>query len=323
MYIKPIHYVANLQDYGKPENTFELGDDYSVLIMINSRFAHVIRDIYPIIYLLDSLDEEHTVTELQLWWLSLRRMLFNDVQLNEIELRLLDNKLTTFFYNTCFSFLKYDIIDSIKTDRKVLLYGDTNLGKLFPQYYQKYLEAEEKHELISKEHLLYITMNFNYYYPEVHPAVNDALFLDVPFLCCPALVKTPPYSGFRHIEYGNAGELNCLINEGREKINNPEVKTSIRNFKELMKASLAEMAENIMFDKALPADGGIYLRECEENRAVLDEMIGQYMKEKGEFLKTSFENIFMNKPVQFDPSKTRYYGKDYVQKILAAKNEMP
>ena len=48
-------------------------------------------------------------------------------------------------------------------------------------------------------------------------------------------------------------------------------------------------------------------------------MIGEYIKEKGAFLKGTFEAMFLKKSTAFDASKTKYFEKGYVQKILTAK----
>jgi len=228
--------------------------------------------------------------------------------------------LMQFFYTGCLSFLKYDIIDSIKTDRQILIYGDPPWELLFPEYYQKkYLSNQEKDALFSKKRYLHLLMNFGYSYAEAHPTITDALKRSMPFICLPPLAKTAQYSGFSHVEYNDAEELNGLIRDVSASFNDVEFKTSVRNYKKLIMASQMEMAENILFDKALPSDGGIYLRECEQNNALLNEMIQDYIKDKMDFLKDTFRALFLNESLTFDVSSTRYFGKGYVQRIIAHK----
>ncbi len=320
--LKNIYYFPYPHDYEDVESSFEIEDDYSVVVLSNARFPGVLQFIYPILYLFDFLDEERIFAELELWWLSLRWMIFHDMGFTEVEQRDYESRLIRFFYSGCISFLKYEIIDSIRTDRKVLIYGDPPWEQLFPEYYQKkYLNRQEKDKMFSEKRYLHLLMNFGYSYPEAHPTVNDALMRNVPFICHPHLVKTPPYSGFRHIEYNNAAELNSHIGDIGKSLNNAEFKASVRNYKELMKTSQIEMAENILFDKALPADGGVYMRQCEENNGMLDEMIQEHIKEKGPFLKATFDTIFFKKNIQFDHTRTKFFGKGYVQKILAQKQK--
>ncbi|MGO9014976.1 MAG: hypothetical protein ACLQF0_08350 [Dissulfurispiraceae bacterium] len=320
--LKNIYYVPYPHDYEDDDCSFEIRDDYSLLILSSTRFRQVVTPIYSILYLLDFLDEKRLFTELELWWLSLRWMILNEMKLNEVQRRYDEFRLGTFFYQSCLSFLKYEVIDSIRTDRKVLLYGDPPWELLFPEYYQKkYLNIQEKDEMFSEQRYLHLLMNISLFYPETHPTVNDALMRKVPFISHPHLVETPPYSGFSHIEYNDAAELNCLIKDINKSLNNVEFKTSVKNYKKVMKTSQTEMAENIMFDKALAADGGSYLRECEPNDALLNEMIQEHIKDKREFLETTFEALFVKGTAAFDVSKSRYFEKQYVQKILVEKHK--
>lgn|GEM_PF-3415876 len=320
--LKNIYYVPYPHDYEDVESSFEIEDDYSLVILSNARFPGVLTFIYPILYLLDFFDEKRIFTELELWWLSLRWMVLHDMDFNEVEQRHYESRLMQFFYSGCLSFLKYEIIDSIQTDRKVLIYGDPPWEQLFPGYYQKkYLSRQEKDKMFSEKRYLHLLMNFGYSYPEAHPTVNDALMRNVPFICHPHLVKTSPYSGFRHIEYNDTAELNSLIGDIGKSLNNAEFKASVRNYKELMRTSQIEMAENILFDKTLPADGGVYMRECEENNGMLNEMIQEHIKERGAFLKATFDTLFLKKHIQFDHTGTKFFGKNYVQKILAQKQK--
>jgi hypothetical protein len=320
--LKNIYYVTYPQEYGNLESSSEIEDDYSIVVLSYARLSIAVGYINTILYLLDFLDERRLFTELELWWLSLRWIILNDPRLNEVQRRNYESSLMKFFYFGCLTFLKYEVIDSIQTDREVLIYGDSEWELLFPRYYQKkHLTRQEKDDLLLNKSYLHLLMNFGYSYPEAHPTINDALMRNVPFICHPHLVKTPSYYGFRHVEYNNAEELNLLVGDISAALNNSEFKTSVRNYKELINASQTEMAENIILDKALPADGGVYLRECEENNAVLNEMIQQYIKEKGVFLKETFDAIFLGKPVTFDMSRSRYFNKDYVRKILAHKQK--
>ncbi len=316
--LKHIYYVASPQNYGNLESSFNIEDDYSLVVMSNSRLVHVVPDIYPILYLFDFLDEDRMLQELQLWWLAQRWLILHGLNFNEVEQRMFDSRLLNFFYSECLSFLKYLIIDGIQTDRKVLLYGDEHWRVLFPEYYQKFLGMDEKDELFSNKHYLHILMNISLTYPEAHPGLSDSLMRAIPFVACSTLVKTPPYSGFRHIEYNNIAELNSLIEDIRSSLSNAEFNKSVRNYKELTKTNLTEVADNIVFNKVLPADGGVYLRECEENTRMLNLMIQEYIKNRGTFLRDSFDSLFLkNKQVTVDPSKSKYFGKKFVQKILS------
>lgn len=318
--LRNIHYIAIPQNYEDEKKTQFVKEDYEVLVLSNSRLQNVKIMIRSIIYFLDHMPESSIFTEVQLWYISLKYMILKIMKCDEFEQLFYNSTLNTFFFTTM-QFLKYEIIDSIDTMRGIEIYGDIGWEIVFPEYYKKLLDTKEMDGLFAEGRHLYLLLNYGLSYLESSGPIYDAINGSAPFINIPPMVKTREFEGFRHIEYGNKEELNCLIENIRPVIDNEELKDSMQISKKILKDSKNEIEETILRDRNTSDDGGMFRRKCEEHKVLLNQMIEEYIDRNEPFLRETFSVLFQGKPVQYDISKSKYFNKKYVQRILKSIHE--
>ena len=313
--LKNVHYITVPQNYKIEEEITEIKEDYAILVLSNPRLENVKPMIVPILYLLDHIPEGSVFTEVHLWYMSLRHIILRIMKLDEFERLYYNSRLHIFFY-TIMQFLKYEIIDSIDTVRRIELYGDRGWERIFPEYYKKLLNKKGMDELFSKNGHLYLLLNHSFSYLNAGGPIYDAMSRNVPFINMPPLVKTRSFEGFRHIEYRNKEELNYLIENTKAVVHNEELKESIRILMKVLRSSGDEVKEKIVHDRNVMTMGGIYGKESKAHKVLMDQMVEEYIDRNERFLRQSFDVLILGKPVQYDISKSRYFNRKYVQRIL-------
>lgn len=321
--LKNIHYVANPQSYGdqRHEGLHQLADDYSVIVLSHSRLSNLLSDLERMLYLFERFKEHFFLTELQLWYYSLRHLILENFELSDYDRMYYNTCLHAFFIN-CISFIKYEVIDSITANRKVEIYGDVQWDHLFPQYYtKKYLNHIEKDELMSNRRGVQLLFNHNYSYLENNPVILGTLKKNMPFITLPALVKTVEFQGFRHLEYNDKNELNQLIENINSVNRNDELKQAIAACRNISMESCDEMGQYLMSDRTLPKDGGSFYRHSLEHKKKFDQMIHDHLKSYEPFIIESFKVLFLGKPTVFDVTQSKFFHRDYVQRIIQFKTQ--
>jgi len=318
--LKNIHYICVPQDYDENGDIIELKENYGVLVLSNSRFDLVKPRIKSILYLLDHMEDDNVFTQVQLWYWSLRHMVLEILSIDEFERLRYNCFLHRFFYAVT-QLLKYEVIESINETRRVEIYGDIGWKSIFPEYYQKYLNINEIDELFSERRHLYLLLNYAISYLDASGPIFDAISGNVPFINCPALVKTSAFEGFRHIEYTNKEELNYLIKNIRSAVDNEELKESMRIFMKVLKSNVNELEEKIVNNRNAEADRGMFGKECKEHKVLLDQMAEEYIDRNEPFLRETFRVLLLGEPVQYDASKSRYFNRKYVQRIFESIRE--
>lgn len=134
----------------------------------------------------------------------------------------------------------------------------------------------------------------------------------MPFINYPALVKTSWFEVFKHIEYDNSTKLNYLIENIETIVNNDELRNSVRTFKDVVRSSTKALGEQIVLDKRVSDDSGLY----GEQRMLLDQMITEYIDKNEPFLRKTFRVLLLGEPVQYDFAKSKYFKRRYVQRIF-------
>ncbi|TSA54891.1 MAG: hypothetical protein D4R45_03330 [Planctomycetaceae bacterium] len=310
-----VHYVAFPQNYGNEKETRTINKDYAILILTNSRLGNVKPWINRIIYLLDQIPPGSVFTEVQQWYMALRHMILKIMKFDEFEQIHFNSSLHQFFY-IVMQFLKYEIIDSIDTTRKIEIYGDVGWQKVFPEYYEKRLNGKEIDDLFLKNSHLYLLLNYGFSYLETSGPVYDAIKKNVPFINIPPMVKTSSFEGFKHIEYRNKEELNYLIRNIRTVFDYEELNESIRTYRKVLNDSVRELEEKLVFDRNIVTQGSAFDAERKEHQLLIDQVTEEYINQNAELLKETFRVLSLNEPIQYDVSKSRYFNKKYVQRIL-------
>ena len=94
------------------------------------------------------------------------------------------------------------------------------------------------------------------------------------------------------------------------------MKSSIRIFRKVLIEGENVIIGRVVLDKDTADDGGVFGREHKEHQALLDRMIEEYIARNEAFLRESFDILILGRPVQYDFSKSRYFNRTYVQRIL-------
>ncbi|MCK4332438.1 MAG: hypothetical protein KAV40_02540 [Thermoplasmatales archaeon] len=313
--LENIHYVGLPQDYENNGDMRELKDNYAILVLTNSRLENVKPRIKSIIYLLDHMNEGSVFTESLLWYMSLRHMILKIMKLDEFEMLHYNSRLHMLSY-TIAQFLKYEVIENIDTERRIEVYGDVGWETVFPEYYKKLLDNEEINELFSQNNHLYLLLNCSYSYLDASGPVYDAIRKNVPFINMPPLVKTSSFEGFRHIEYTNREELNDLIENIREIFDNKELNNSIRLYRNVLESSTNEIERKVLGNGYAQFGQAQFHKLSMDHKVMLDQMIEEYIDRNEPFLRETFRVLFLGESVQYDISKSRYFNRKYVQRIL-------
>lgn len=312
--LKNVSYVSIPQNYERHDEFKELEDDYTLLVLTNSRLDNVKLDIYQILILLDHMPDDSIFTDVQLWYMALRHMILEIMDMDEFERLYYNSRLHTFLY-TVVQFLKYEVIYSLNTGRPIELYGDPGWKTVFPEYYKKILNDKEIDELFSKNRHLYLLLNASISYLDASGPVYDAISRNVPFINMPPLVKTDPFAGLKHIEYANSLELNDLV-ENMNKTNNPELTAAIHFYQDVLIESNKSIQSRIINNKITWSEENLFERERKAHQILLDQKVEEYINKNESFLRDSFDIFFLGKQLQYDFSQSKFYNRGYTQRIL-------
>ncbi|MFA5906371.1 MAG: hypothetical protein WC836_20760, partial [Desulfobacula sp.] len=216
--------IAFTHEDKKPFAFQELDDDYHIVIMSNSRINDVVSMLSPISFILGQFKEGCFFEELALWYYSMRYMILTSMDFSEYERLNFNALLLRFAYNAS-QFVKYSVIDSIKTDRKIELYGDAGWQTLFPEHYLTYLDRKGIDKIFSEGRSLNLLMNWQLTWFETSAVIFEALNYRVPFLNHPALVKTEKLKAMSHVEYSSPLDLNLKLKDIRTHLNSDLVQS--------------------------------------------------------------------------------------------------
>lgn len=314
--LQNIHYIGMPQDYQSNIDMSQLDENYGVLVLSNSRIDDVKSTFAFIIYLLDHFPEDNLFTELQLWCWSLRHLILEVMNLGELE-RLHYNSIVHNIFYSVTQFLKYEIIDSIDTTRKIEIYGDSGWEEIFPEYYQnKYLGNQEMNGLFAEGRHLHLLLNHSITYPDAAGPIQDAMSRNLPFINWPTLVKTKPFKGLRHIEYNNKEKLNYLIDNIRTVIEKRELMDSMEVFRETLVTSTNTIEQQIVLNKKSSADEGVFAKHYKAHKVLLHEMIQEYIEENEPFLRETFRILCLERSIKYNLFRSKYSNRRYVQAIM-------
>lgn len=312
-----IHYVPPLQHYMKGQPG-KLDDDYSLLVLSNSRLDDV-KSVLPIILCLLNEMRADPFTEIELWFFSLRKIIMLDQDINEYQKMIFIKNLFYIMYIAS-NFLKYEVISSVSSRRRLKIFGDAGWGVLFPSYYQnKHLNAVEIGKLHAQGKHLLLLMNNCFSYLEAGGPIFDAISKNIPFINFPALVKTSEFEGFRHIEYRDREELNRLVDNVLPAYKNQELLSSIDTYQNIMIAGETDFTRQVYEDIPFPEDGGIYYKKCKEHQIILDAMIDEYTQNRAGLLTECLNKLFLEPDMEYYSTRalqTIYGERDYVFRIL-------
>lgn len=290
----------------------ELAEDYSLLVLSNSRIRNV-RLMYPsIIFLLDHINENFLYRDIQLWFLAMQYMITEVMDMNEFDRLLYNSRLHSFFY-TVVQLLKYEVIEAVDTTRNIEIYGDIGWKTVFPEYYRGMLNQKEIEDKLSINRYLYLLLNSSFTYLHASAPVYDAVALNVPFINMAALCRSNALQGLEKIEYLNNRELNSLIKDTSYFKDN-DFRDSLQKFQKALIES-TEFMHNKITDYTCDNTHTFYHKELLEHDRLLDEMMFSYIDEKESFLRDCFDIFFLGKTIEYDITKSLYYNRNYTRRI--------
>jgi hypothetical protein len=304
-------YIENAEQPVRP-----LKDSYKVLIASNARIQDVIPPLVHILWALEKTSSENTVSDFQFWYYALRHMIQDISSLSLQEREHMNTSLWKFYLHVI-SFLKYETIESLRTDREVLLFGDPGWSELFPDRFQgRFVSDREYVEMIQSDQYLALHLNANYSYLENNPVVQRALRFGSPFLGYPAVVCTPRWEGFRAIEYRNAIELRDKIDLANECFQNPKFLESRQMHMSLIKKSVDENLDDFLTqgDTGLHHENS-FLQESRNHQRLFTENYHRYLSKNIEQLKVDLHTFFFSKVPPFQMESSRFSQRSYVKKL--------
>lgn len=310
--LKNVNHVAFINKYPKQFSLDQLPDDYNIVIMTNARMPEVISFLNPMLFLLSHFKSDSFFEEVELWYYSLRYMILNIMDFNEFE-RLHYNSLLLKFVYSISQFIKYDVIGSIKTDRKVQLYGDNAWTHIFPEIYNTYLDRRGIDKLFSKKTSLYLLMNWQTTWLESSGVTYESMSYQIPFLNHPALAKTSELQALSKIEYRNPTDLNKKINNMNEYLDD-ELITSIKFLNRISNGGMATIDNRLNNNDPYPSDDpfSVLLSKHDE---LIKKKVHEYIDKNEAFIRNSFHNLFI-KSVQYNLEESKYFSKPYMQRLL-------
>jgi hypothetical protein len=293
-----------------------LEDSYEVVVATNSRIQDVLSALPQILWALEKCDPNDQVTDFQLWYYTRRRFI---QEAPSLTLQQREHMNTSFwrFYLHVISFLKFEAIETLQTHRKILLFGDSGWGELFPQYFQnKFLTEAEYQKMSASRRYLWIQVNANYSYLENNPVVQRALRIGSPFLGYPALVHAKDWEGFQKLEYRNPKELTRKIEEANEIFKHPEFLASQSHHLGLLKTSVDETLNDMLLPSGETAQTpNSFLAASREHQDLFMKKYREYLPQHRDEMIEDLKSLFFRKQPDFQISQSRFRNRSYFRKL--------
>lgn len=280
-------YTAIPQDYSE-RKPFELNNNYKIIILTNSRLDAVKACVTQIEYLMQRMPPETIFTDIHKWYLATRHIMLNEKNLGEYDLLFYNSMLHRFYYH-CVNYLKYYIIQNLKTDRPIELYGDVGFKELFPQYYKGVLYNDEIEELYSKHDQLYLLVNCSMTYLDASGPVYDVVARQVPWINVPVMTRTSPFDGLKNLEYDTIDKLNLLVND-YFVIKPYGYNGSLKNYRQLLNDSNNKTIGFI--NGSDMQSGNLWNKELEEHQKLIDKTISEYIINNKHLLDNTTRTFF-------------------------------
>jgi hypothetical protein len=310
-----VYYPAVVRHYPESRSPIALAEDYSVVVLSNSRFESVRKNLKMLLYILEGLEGGSFITELQVWYLAARRIILEKLNVDDYVISEFCKLLMNVWYAAS-QLLKYEVIENVETDRTLRIYGDQGWARLFPEYYQnRYLTAQEIGALEQSHNALYLLLNNNLNYLEASGTVYDCICRNNAFINFPATFKTADLQDLARVEYDDARRLNELIANAGAIYKNAELEAAIHGLRQLYRESENSVTAAILAPSGTPYRSGPFERQVGEHRKIMDGVVGAYLAKHERRIARNLES-FYDPPVDFDVTRSKYAGRRYVKALL-------
>ncbi|MDM8535842.1 hypothetical protein QUF70_03730, partial [Desulfobacterales bacterium HSG17] len=292
----------------------ELEEDYKIVVLSFSRLNQVLPQLGQILYVLEQFDENYLFSQFQTWHYAM--IYFMREILNCSEFELLSNYRTiNIFGHNITQFLKFEMIEGLKTDHDIEIYGDEYWKFIFPDYYKGWLDNKEQiDELFSHNNCLYLLLNWAPSIFTSNPHLYNAIKRKNPFVCYAPLAKTDEFKGFEHIEYDNITKLNHIVENIRDIFKNPVLLQAIKNQQSVLETSSKFFENSILSNKDSQYQFE-FERMCSKTIKKIDQKVYRFMDKNEVLLRGAYDFLF-KESVSIDISKSKFFKREYVQKIV-------
>jgi hypothetical protein len=310
-----VHYTAVVRHYPAVADKITLADDYSLLVLSNSRYEAVRRNLKMLLSIVEELDGKSFIADLQMWYLAARHIVLEKLTLTDYARSEFCKVLMNAMYAAS-QLLKYEVIESIESNRKIEIYGDEGWGRLFPQYYRnRYLNPQEIDAFNGRDDVLYLLLNNNYGYLEASGTVYDCVCKNKAFINFPAAFKTNDLTGLSHVEYDDKRRLNELIENAAKIYRHAELQDSIEKLRDLYIESENSVVDLIRSPAGTAYRRGKFDRQIEEHGAMMEEAVQDYVAKNAGRIMRTLDNLY-DPAFRFDIRRSRYADRRYV-KVLS------
>ena len=238
-----VTYVPLPQDY-RHSKQIKLDDDYDIIVLSNSRLGNVKALDEQIKMLFDAIPRSSLFIDIQLWYMACHYLLTEIMPLT-MDQRLYYISILHQFFFAFLQYIKHVIINELKTDRTIKVYGDEGWKEICPQYYQGCLDNEGIERLYSETNHLYLLMNFSFSYLDASGPVYDVIRRGLPFVNVPPIVKTSNLEGLKHIEYSTMDELTPLVNDFNPMLNKPDLINALGICRDIYRTGTQSIVDKI------------------------------------------------------------------------------
>ncbi len=291
-----------------------LYDDYGILVAAHTRLNNIrsLGNLASVLAALDFTTDDNLFYEYQRWFHCMCYYLINYHEADIPTKISLHSALMTIYFMGI-SLLKFEAIESLDTDRNIIIYGDELWHELFPEYYQnKHLPKDELVALWQSKHYLHLQVNEHFSYPEPNPIVMDTISLGVPYIGFPSVVKVPEQDGLKHVEYRNTRELNYLIEQANTAIALPDYIQAVTSYAQHMSPAWQRFVE-LLTDNKNQVDTE-FINYRKQHRELFYQQAEQYIAQN----RSSIEKYlsFFSQGGSYDIATSRFYSRNYLQKII-------
>lgn len=298
------------------EREIVLHEDYKILVLSNSRAGDTHQLIPAYLYVMDQLGEKDLFYNFQLWFVSLQYLIMRVFDMDPKGRQVYNSKLLGFFYMATQLF-KFEVISNIKTDRAIEIYGDDGWDLVFPEYYQKkYVVNEEKDEMLKSGKYLLLLPGWSLSWLFREWTFLEGLNSNTPFISASSVTMLPELEPLRQLEFKDSEELNSLVRSAHTIYQRDEILDSLSHLKQTINAGYDEVSRQLLAKNSSEVELKASEYNHRETMKQLDHKILKFVDQNLDFLRTSFNVLFLGQQVDFDATRSRLYHKSYVQGLL-------
>ncbi|MFH2091036.1 MAG: hypothetical protein ABIJ31_01595 [Pseudomonadota bacterium] len=298
----------------KKADFIELKDDYKIVVLSFSRLNQVVPQLGQILYFMEHLNEGQFFSQFQTMHHAMKYYMSRVLNCSEFEMLSNYEAYNWFGYNIS-QMMKFEIIEGLKTDRKIEIYGDEYWKFIFPEYYKGWLDKTGQiDELFSSQNCLFLILNWSHSMFTNNPHLYDAIRRKNPFLLYAPLAKTEEFKGFEHVEYDNIQQLNAIVENVQDIYKNPELIEAIRKQQQVLETSALFFQDSIL-GKQNSCHQLEFEKICNKTLDEVNRKVYGYMDQNELMLRKMYDFLF-REPQKIDVSKSKFFNRGYVQRMI-------